>query len=116
MKTCTLKKRDDFVLISNKGIKAASKGVVLQALKHESTDDVINVGFTVTKKVGNAVARNRIKRRLRAVVRNIFKEKADPTYRYVLIGRQATLYRDFKSLEKDLKYTLHTTGTYKQKS
>ena len=105
MKILSLKKRADFVNIAKNGKKAVSKGIVLQTIKNtENPSGIINVGYTVTKKVGNAVIRNRIKRRLRSLVAKIAPESADESYNYVLIGRHSTLKRSFTDLEKDLKY------------
>ncbi len=59
-------------------------------------------GFTATKKLGNAVVRNRVKRRLRETVRQIAPQKARTGYDYVLIGRKSTLKRPFSSLLNDL--------------
>lgn len=107
----TLKKRADFVRIANKGSKAAALGLVLQVGEAETAD--IRIGYTVTKKLGGAVIRNRIKRRLRAAAREVIPTCAAPKD-YVLIGRKAALHRPFEGLVKDLKYTLHTTGSYQK--
>lgn len=60
------------------------------------------VGFTVTKKVGNAVVRNRVKRRLREAARMELAHSAKPGFDYVVIGRKATIERDFDRLREDL--------------
>ena len=60
------------------------------------------VGFTVSKKVGNAVARNRVRRRLREIARQIIPEEARPDLDYVLVGRQAALERDFAVMRQEL--------------
>lgn len=64
------------------------------------------IGFTVSKKVGNAVARNRAKRRLRAAAAAVLPVRAAPGMDYVLIGRQATLARPFDELKADLATAL----------
>jgi ribonuclease P protein component len=68
--------------------------------------DTIRVGFTVTKKVGDAVRRNRAKRRLREVARAVLPLYAVEGTDYVLIGRDATLTRPFADLIEDLKMAL----------
>lgn len=62
----------------------------------------MRLGITVTKKVGNAVRRNRIRRRLRAVAAEILPSQARAGYDYVLIGRAATLTRPYPDLLVDL--------------
>lgn len=69
--------------------------------------DLIRVGFTCSKKVGNAVARNRAKRRLREVARLILPEAGRPGWDYVLVGRpEATAERDFAALLEDMRRAL----------
>jgi len=63
---------------------------------------VVRVGFTVSRKVGNAVIRNRVRRRLREVARLVIPEQAISQLDYVLVGRQAALDRDFVALQRDL--------------
>jgi ribonuclease P protein component len=62
----------------------------------------VRVGFTVSRKVGNAVERNRVRRRLREVARLVIPAQARPDLDYVLVGRQAALKRDFAILRQDL--------------
>ncbi len=67
----------------------------------------MRVGFTVSRKVGNAVARNRARRRLRAAVDRVMPTRARPGYDFVVIGRAGTLTRPFDSLVGDLTTALH---------
>ncbi len=64
------------------------------------------VGFTVSRKVGNAVARNRVRRRLREIARQVIPGEARPDLDYVLVGRQAALARDFATLRRELQEAL----------
>jgi ribonuclease P protein component len=73
------------------------------------------VGFTASRKVGNAVARNRAKRRLRALVDRVMPEAAAPHHDYVLIGRTETLSRDFATMERDLRHALKKIKEQKPK-
>ncbi|MCE3232362.1 MAG: rnpA [Rickettsiaceae bacterium] len=114
MKIVSLIKRKDFVNIAENGKKAVTKGLVLQALQHNRIqDNSIHLGYTATKKLGNAVTRNRIKRKLRAVVANVMKDRATPSHDYVIIGRHSAFERHINDLAKDLKFALHSTDTYK---
>src|SRR5262249_53876614 len=63
-------------------------------------------GFTVTKKLGSAVVRNRIRRRLRAALAEVVKDCADPYFDYVVIARDAALNQPFELLKSDLETAL----------
>ena len=73
-------------------------------------DDDPRVGFTVTRKVGNAVERNRARRRLRAAAADVLSQGAKRGHDYVLIARRETLRRDFADLLADLAGALRTLG------
>lgn len=62
----------------------------------------IRVGFTASRKVGSAVARNRARRRLRAVAREVLPQRGRPGFDYVLIARSGTLDRPYAALVEDL--------------
>lgn len=98
-----LKKRAEFLQVA-RGEKWVTPGLVLQCRRRDD-DDVSRVGFTVTKRVGNAVVRNRVKRRLREAVRQ-GKAHALNGFDYVVIGRKTTIDRDFNDLEQDLEKAL----------
>jgi len=109
-KIVTLKTRAEFRQLERHGNKAVTSGIILvTAKKDTATSDTptISVGYIVTKKTGNAIIRNRIKRRFRALVREILVPHADPNYLYLFIGRKATIDRKYAALEKDLRYGLH---------
>lgn len=111
-----LTKRSDFLTIRNQGTSAVAKGIILQAFKHNRNNSEVlcasRVGITVSNKLGKAVVRNRIKRRLRALCVQTLVRCANTGYDYVLIARTHTLDRTFSQLDKDLKFTLYTTGTF----
>jgi len=79
-------------------------GFVLQAAPApaELVLPSVRVGFTVSRKVGNAVVRNRVRRRLREVAKLVIPGQARPDLDYVLVGRQAALKRDFATLQREL--------------
>jgi len=81
-------------------------GFVLLVLAREDDDPTMRVGFTVTKKIGNAVVRNRMKRRFRALARETLPELGIPGADHVLIGRAGGMERDYASLTSELKRAL----------
>ncbi|MEM1132147.1 MAG: ribonuclease P protein component [Pseudomonadota bacterium] len=97
----TLKKRSEF-LAANRGWRFACPGFVLIIHRRDDGDDAKRAGFTVTKKIGNAVVRNRIKRRLRALVQKILPEQGAEGADHVFIARRAAFDCDWDNLVADL--------------
>ena len=110
----TLKNRSDFLRVRAAGLRSVMPAFVLHAAPTLCFQR-LRIGFTASKKVGNAVARNRAKRRLRALADNIMSEHADPNFDYVLIGRSETLKRNFSSMENELRRTLKSIFTKRKK-
>ncbi len=106
-----LKVRREFLTVAQ-GFKSAHHGLVLQARQHthrpahENDPSQIKFGLTVTKKIGNAVIRNRVRRRLRALALEELPKGGKRGFDYVLIGRTATITRSYPMLAKDLKTAL----------
>jgi ribonuclease P protein component len=102
-----LKRRADFLAAANRGRRLGLPGLMLQARRRredEPAETPVRVGFTCSKKVGNAVRRNRAKRRLRAAAAEVLPQAARPGWDYVLIGRAAeTEARPFPDLLDDLR-------------
>ena len=92
-----------------RGRKVAQPGLVLQALERGDAEPA-RLGFTVTKKVGNAVVRNRTRRRLRAAARLLFASSPARGVDLVLIGRDSTRARPFAALVGDLRQALERAG------
>ena len=99
-----LQKRSEF-LAAARAEKSALSGLVLQA-RARGDDAPARAGFTVTKKVGNAVIRNRARRRLKEAAREILPLAGKAGYDYVLVGRQSTLTRAWPDLLADLRHAL----------
>jgi ribonuclease P protein component len=104
----TLKKRADFLRLRG-GARFATPSFVLETRPRDAKPDVAagaRFGFTVTKKLGGAVVRNRIRRRLKAAVGLVAPELARANHDYVLVARAAAFERDFDALKKDLERAL----------
>jgi ribonuclease P protein component len=104
-----LKRRADFLRVAAKGRKAPVHGLVLQALARADAAPA-RLGFTVTRKVGNAVVRNRARRRLKEAARLLLAAGPLIGVDLVLIGRDATCRRKFAALQDDLRRALAKVG------
>ncbi len=105
-KFIVLKKRKDF-LRAAKDITVITHNVMLQAARPLSVSEEMRqarIGFTATKRLGKANVRNRVKRRLRAIVREVYEKLALPNIDYVLVGRLSTINCTFSELQGDVKY------------
>lgn len=90
-------------------------GLILQTLARAPADDAsegIRIGFTATRKIGNAVVRNRARRRLRAAAASVMARHAVPGFDYVLIARAETPKRPYAALIDDLETALRRLGTW----
>jgi ribonuclease P protein component len=96
-----LRQRADFLAVAN-GARANGAAFVVQGRSRDD-DGPVRVGFTVTKKNGNAPQRNRIRRRLRELVKRLDVISMRPHHDYVLVGRKAALTRDFAAMLEDLR-------------
>ena len=113
MRIATLKKRRDFLRVRAAALRWAAPGLVLQAAPMPEADTeqgLVRVGYTASRRIGNAVARNRAKRRLRAAVAHVMPASAQSGCDYVVIARAATLTRPFDALVDDLAAALARVG------
>jgi ribonuclease P protein component len=114
-----LKRRPEFLRAASAGHKCVTPGLILQARPHsaaERDERAIaprRVGFTVSRKVGSAVVRNRVRRRLRSVAERVLAAHGMAECDYVIIGRQATAARPFPALEQDLETALRKLDAYR---
>ena len=83
-------------------MRAATPGFILLVRDRKDSDPMIRVGFTVTKKIGGAVVRNRMKRRFRALAREIVPAKGIAGADHVMIGRSKGIEREFGVLRTEL--------------
>ncbi len=126
-----LKTRADFLRVAGRGRKWAMPGLVLQAAPRDDLGDDIGdevdqdgqgrailprLGLTTSKKVGNAVARNRARRRLKALANEVLPLYGRARLDYVLIGRPATVDRDFADLRADLLTALDRVNRERAKA
>ena len=100
-----LRQRADFLAVAN-GARANSAAFVVQGRRRDD-DGPIRIGFTVTRKNGTATERNRIRRRLRELVKRLDEFSMRPHHDYVLVGRREALTRDFAVMLADLHSALH---------
>jgi ribonuclease P protein component len=97
-----LAKRADFLRAAS-ARRHGTAGFLLQARARGDDNPQLRIGYTASKKIGNAVLRNRAKRRLRALVRDILPGLGQPGWDYVLVARpEATVTRPFADLQTDL--------------
>ena len=101
----TITRRVDF-LAANAGLRTTTPGFILLVRDRKDSDPSMRVGFTVTKKIGGAVVRNRMKRRFRALAREIVPAKGLAGADHVMIGRAKGIERDFGQLRAELGQAL----------
>tara|TARA_A100001011_G_scaffold383477_1_gene454764 strand:- start:372 stop:737 length:366 start_codon:yes stop_codon:yes gene_type:complete len=109
-KLCKITKKSDYLRIRS-GLKISTPGFIIQAIEREKQNPIdpqsIRCGLTCSKKIGNAVKRNRAKRRLRVLINNIIPIQGLAGWDYVLIGKEQTTEKlPFKILEKNLSEAL----------
>lgn len=109
----TLKRRRDFLRVAGARNSNATRGLVLQACPATDNSEGPKVGFTASRKVGNAVMRNRARRRLRAAVEKVMPLHAAPDHDYVVIARAGTAARPFEALIRDLETALKRLNVWR---
>ena len=100
-----IKKRSDF-LAANRGKRYATPGFVLLVKDRQDDQPAIRLGITITKKVEHAVVRNRMRRRFRALAREMLGEKGKAGADHILIGRDGGIERDFGELRAEMARAL----------
>src|SRR6185312_16059326 len=112
-----LKRRAEFLRVAGVGRKSVTPGLILQVAQQPDAGAApdgyaFRVGFTASRKVGIAVARNRARRRLRAAVQQVMPLHAAAGHDYVLVARAGTAGRDFAALLADLEKALKELGAW----
>lgn len=108
----TIKKRAEFLAIGKKNISYYSKSTLILAQKtpekylEDKSEDFCRVGYTVTKKIGNAVVRNKCKRRYREIFRSLAPKLAQNNFDYIFLARKEILNADFKKMKADIEFCL----------
>ena len=101
-------KRSEYLRVKQRGTSIAEPGVVIQAAPVANSSSYLQprVGFTVSKRVGNAVKRNRARRRLKSIASDVLPNEGFQAWDYVFIGRLVTLNRPYDLLLEDARSAL----------
>jgi ribonuclease P protein component len=113
-----LRRRVEFVAVAGGRHRFVAPGLILQTRQRSGTPDEagLRVGFTASRKVGNAVARNRARRRLKAAAEALLPRHAVAARDYVLIARPETVDRPFCLLLRDLESGLRRLGAWRDET
>ena len=97
--------KEDFLTIKNAGKIIKTKNCIIKYIESQQNSN-LKFGLTISKKIGNAVTRNKIKRQFRYITTKFTKEKPLENHKIVFYARRATATAKFKDISKDLNYAL----------
>jgi len=105
MTLITIKKRSEFLRSNNFSKKIYTQHFIIQKLVSKKNDNIPHFGFTITKKIGSAIVRNKIKRRLKSIIRELLKYKDkyfDLSFNYILICKKEIVKVSYNDLKNEL--------------
>ena len=105
MSIITIKKRSEFIRSNKISKKIYTKNFIIQKFESNNTDNIPHFGFTITKKIGSAIVRNKIKRRLKSVIIKLLKcedKYFDLSFNYILICKKEVVKVSYNDLENEL--------------
>ena len=105
MTLITIKKRSEFIRSIKFSKKIYTPNFIIQKLESNKTDNIPHFGFTITKKIGSAIVRNKIKRRLKSIIRELLKCKDkyfDLSFNYILICKKEIVKVSYDDLQNEL--------------
>ena len=105
MTLITIKKRSEFIRSNKFSKKIYTQNFIIQKLVSNKNDIIPHFGFTITKKIGSAIVRNKIKRRLKSIIRELLKYKDkyfDFSFNYILICKKEIVKVSYDDLENEL--------------
>ena len=109
-----IKKRSEFIRSNKFSKKIHTTNFIIQKLESNEDNEVPHFGFTITKKIGSAIVRNKIKRRLKTIIKELLKCKDkyfDLSFNYILICKKEIVRVSYNDLEKELMYKFKSNRT-----
>ena len=105
MTLITIKKRSEFIRSNKSSKKIHTQNIIIQKLESKKNENMPHFGFTITKKIGSAILRNKIKRRLKSIIRELLKSKDkyfDLSFNYILICKKEIVKVSYNDLKNEL--------------
>ena len=116
MRLITIKKRSDFIRSNKFSKKIYTPHFIIQKLESNENENIPHFGFTITKKIGSAIVRNKIKRRLKSIIRELLKYRDkyfDLSFNYILICKKEIVKVSYSDLQDELMKKFKSNKTNK---